>query len=320
LPETEHGGDKKMYDEGRNAGVIACKTADRVKTAFMRLLHTGIMIAIGICLIYPAVFTLADSFMADWEINEYYGAREGAADVPAPESASLQLKLIPYELTFRQYYTVLVGKTQYLFMFWNSAALVLPIVLGQLVVGAMAAYAFAIMKSRLADFLFFLYVIVMLLPFQVTLVPNYLMADRLGILDTGLSIILPGVFGTFGVFLLRQYMVSVPVSYMEAAKIDGAGQWKIFTDIVVPMLKPGLAALFVLLFIDNWNMVEQPLIFLQDPLKTPLSVFLSYINTEECGVAFAASFIYMIPMVLVFLYGKEDMVAGMEMQLAGIKG
>ncbi len=296
------------------------KDAGRMKPVFSRLLRTGAMLAIGVCLIFPVIFTLADSFMADWEITEYYGAREGLAGNSASNGTSLQLKLVPYEVTFKQYYTVLIGRTQYLFMFWNSAALVLPTILGQLVVGAMAAYAFTILKSKLADALYFLYIVVMLLPFQVTLVPNYIMADRLGILDTGLSIILPGICGTFGVFLLKQYMASLPFSYLEAAKADGAGYLRSFTDIVLPILKPGLAALFILLFIDHWNMVEQPLIFLQDPLKTPLSVFLSYINNEECGIAFAASFLYMVPTILVFLYGEEYMVAGMGIQLSGIKG
>ncbi len=295
------------------------KEAGGKKSVFSRLLRTAAMLAIGICLVFPVIFTLADSFMANWEINEYYGAREGLTGNSASDGMRVQLKLIPYEVTFRQYYTVLVGRTQYLFMFWNSVALVFPIILGQLAVGAMAAYAFTLLKSKLADALYFLYIVVMLLPFQVTLVPNYIMADRLGILNTGLSIILPGICGTFGVFLLKQYMTSLPFSYLEAAKADGAGYLRIFTDIVLPIVKPGLAALFILLFIDQWNMVEQPLIFLQDPLKTPLSLFLSYINYEEGGIAFAASFLYMVPIILVFLYGEEYMVAGMGMQLSGIK-
>jgi multiple sugar transport system permease protein len=307
------------------------KAAGRMKTVFRKLIYTAVMAALGLILIYPAVFTLADSFMGNQEINEYYGTREALADSTSDgasegtldgesNSISVQLKLIPYEATLKQYYTVLIGRSQYLFMFWNSAVLVLPIIFGQLVVAAMAAYAFTILKSKLADVLYFLYIIVMLLPFQVTLVPNYIMADRLGILNTGLSIILPGIFGTFGVFLLRQYMESIPRSYMEAAEIDGAGYLKIFTDIIIPVLKPGLATLFILLFIDNWNMVEQPLIFLQDPLKTPLSVFLSTINNEEGGIAFAASFVYMIPVLLVFLYGEEYMIEGMGIQLSGVKG
>ena len=291
-----------------------------IKNIFIRLILTVLMFAVGLCLLCPVVFTITDSFMAEWEINEYYGSREALADDSSPEGASVQFKLIPYEVTFKQYYTVLIGRTQYLFMFWNSVKLVLPIVLGQLAVAAMAAYAFYLLKSRLIEAIYFLYIIVMLLPFQVTLVPNYIMAGRLGILDNPLSIILPGIFGTFGVFLLKQYMVSIPLSCLEAAEIDGAGYLRIFTDIVLPLLKPGLGTLFVLLFFDNWNMVEQPLIFLQDPLQDPLSIFLSFINTEEPGIAFAASFIYMVPMILIFLIGEEQIVSGLGLQLSGVKG
>lgn len=306
---------KGSLPQGKRA-VLPAKTA----ACLIRLVITVLVLAAGLCFIYPVAFTLADSFMADWEISEYYGAREGLADKPASNGKSVALKLIPYEVTLKQYYTALIGRPRYLFMFWNSIKLVLPIVAGQLVVASMAAYAFTLMKSKTADILYFLYIVVMLLPFQVTLVPNYIIADWLGILDTGLSIILPGIFGTFGVFLLKQYMASIPVSYMEAARIDGAGYLRVFLDIVVPLLKPGLAALFVLLFIDNWNMSEQPLIFLSDPLKEPLSLFLSNINNEEPGIAFAASFFYMAPMILVFLHGEEHMVTGIGMQLSGVKG
>lgn len=290
----------------------------RILTKLKRSFITILLLLIGIIIIYPVIFTLADSFMADWEISEYYG--EEREKISASTGKYMDFKLIPYEATIKQYKTALIERPQYLFMFWNSIKLTLPIAVGQLIVAAMAAYAFTLLKSRFAGVLYFIYIIVMLLPFQVTLVPNYIIAQKLGIMGNCLSIILPGIFGTFGVFLLRQYMVSIPHSYMEAAKIDGAGNWDIFLKIVIPLLKPGLAALFILLFMDNWNMVEQPLIFLDNPIDEPLSVFLSNIFTEEPGIAFATAFIFMLPVILVFLYGEEYMVEGMGLQLAGLKG
>ncbi|GJM76868.1 hypothetical protein HMSSN036_90840 [Paenibacillus macerans] len=128
--------------------------------------------------------------------------------------------------------------------------------------------------------------------------------------------ILPGVFAAFGVFMLRQFMLHIPYAYIEAAKMDGAGHPRIFLALILPMVKPGLAALVVLLFVDYWNMVEQPLIFL-DPLKQPLSVFLSRLS-GEWGTAFAASMLYMSPMVLLFLYAETYFIEGV--QLSGIKG
>jgi len=156
----------------------------------------------------------------------------------------------------------------------------------------------------------------MLMPFQVTLVPNYLMADWLGLIHRPTAVILPGIFAAFGVFMLRQFMLHIPYAYIEAAKIDGAGHLRIFLTIILPMVKPGLAALVVLLFVDYWNMVEQPLIFL-DPLRQPLSVFLSRLS-GEWGTVFAASMLYMSPMVLLFLYAEAYFIEGV--QLSGIKG
>ena len=157
----------------------------------------------------------------------------------------------------------------------------------------------------------------MLMPFQVTLVPNYLIAEKLGILDKPLAIILPGIFSTFSVFLLTKYMRQIPSSYIEAAKLDGAGEWQIFTMICIPMCRSALYAMGILLFIDYWNMVEQPLVLLTDPDKQPLSVFLSQINSGEVGIAFAASFIFMIPPLLIFLHGEQYLIEGISR--SGIK-
>lgn len=227
------------------------------------------------------------------------------------------LKLLPDHVSMEQYGKVLVGSSRYLMMFWNSVFLVVPIIVGQTLVSAFAAYAFSKLQFRYRDRLFIVYVMTMLMPFQVTLVPNYIMADKLGLLNSPSAIIWPGIFSAFGVFMLRQFMLHIPYAYIEAAKMDGAGHLRIFFTMIVPMVKPGLAALVVLLFVDYWNMVEQPLIFLDDPFRQPLSVYLSRIN-DEPGIAFAASVLYMTPMVLLFLYAETYFIKGI--QLSGIKG
>jgi len=152
----------------------------------------------------------------------------------------------------------------------------------------------------------------MLMPFQVTLVPNYMIADKLGILNTDWAIILPGIFSTFSIFLLTKYMRQIPSAYIEAAKLDGATEWQIFTKIALPTCKSAIFALTILLFIDYWNMVEQPLVLLTEVDKQPLSVFLSQINEAEIGIAFAASALYMIPPLLIFLWGEEYLVEGIS--------
>jgi multiple sugar transport system permease protein len=269
----------------------------------------------------PLFITVANSFMNETEIETNYSmvsADPSDGGRLQDEHRYANLKLIPDIVTVEQYYSALVKKLQYLIMFWNSVKLVLPIMAGQILVASMAAYAFSKISFVGREKLFFLYIVVMLMPFQVTLVPNYIIADKLGLIGNGLSIILPGIFGTFGVFLLRQFMIYIPDEYCEAARVDGTGHWGIFTRIILPMSKTGIAALAILIFIDNWNMVEQPLIFLKDAATQPLSVYMAMINEGERGIAFAASTIYMAPLLLVFLYGENYLVEGI--QLSGLKG
>ncbi|WP_405081512.1 carbohydrate ABC transporter permease [Paenibacillus chitinolyticus] len=289
----------------------------------LKLLRKGAVTAVlaviaGIILI-PIVITFTNSLMTGREIGTNYGLIGRMNDTAGSEAnAFVNLKVLPDLVTMEQYGEVLIHSPRFLMMFWNSVFLVVPIIAGQTVVAALAAYAFSKLRFRGRETLFLVYVLTMLMPFQVTLVPNYIMADKLGLLQSPGAIILPGIFAAFGVFMLRQYMLHIPYAYIEAAKMDGAGHWRIFSTIIIPMVKPGVSALTVLLFVDYWNMVEQPLIFLDDPFKQPLSVYLSRVNQGEQGIAFAASMLYMTPMVLLFLYAETNFIEGI--QLSGIKG
>ncbi len=280
-----------------------------------------ILLLLAFFFLFPLAVTITNSFMSEQEIANNY---EAVTDKSLSRyndgltSPYAQFELIPDLVVFRQYYGVLIKKIQFLLMFWNSVMITFPIVIGQTVVATLAAYAFAKMKFKGRNFLFFLYIVVMLMPFQVTLVPNYIIAGKLRLLNNILSIIFPGIFSTFGVFLLKQYMEQIMDSYLEAAKVDGANELMIFLKIIVPMSKAGIAAMAILVFIDNWNMVEQPLIFLQDAAKQPLSLYLSKIIDGEMGLAFAASTIYMLPMLLNFLYTQKYLLEGIR--LSGIKG
>ena len=231
----------------------------------------------------------------------------------------MNLKFIPDMVSFTQYITVLLKSPDYLFKFWNSIILVVPIVVFQLLVASLAAYGFTRYRGRVKEIIFFIYIILMLMPYQVTLVPNYLVSDYFHILDTRWAIWLPGIFSPFAVFLLTKYMRRIPKGVMEAAQIDGAGEWQIFRCICMPLCKGALCSVAILIFIDYWNMVEQPLILLADSQLHPLSVFLSRINEEEVGLAFAVATIYMVIPLLVFLYGEDYLVEGITYQ-GGIKG
>lgn len=269
----------------------------------------------------PIVLTITNSFMSAAEIASNYGTifatNSNGGKVFIAETVNL--KFIPDMVSFSQYITVLFKSPEYLLKFWNSVILVGPIVLFQLIVATLASYGFARYTGKLRAIVFFSYVILMLMPYQVTLVPNYLVSSWLHILDTYWSIWLPGIFSPFAVYLLTKFMKRIPTSMVEAAQIDGAGEWQIYRQICLPLCKGAICSAAILVFIDYWNMVEQPLILLADVEKHPLSVFLSKINSGEVGLAFAVATIYMVPTLLVFLYGEEYLVDGITYQ-GGVKG
>ncbi|MBD2871353.1 carbohydrate ABC transporter permease [Paenibacillus arenilitoris] len=289
-------------------------------TIAMRNALTGIkFVFLGLlaaAMLFPVVLTATNSFMSEDEIGRHYEALGGGDSAEAGKHAAI--RLIPEQVSLSQFGEVLLKRPKFLLHFWNSVKLTLPIILGQAAVGTLAGFAFAKLAFPGRDKLFFVYLLTMLMPFQVTLVPNYLVADKLGLLNHYGAIVLPGIFASFGVFLMRQFMSGIPDAYLEAAKIDGAGYLRAFLHIVLPLARPGVAALILLSFVDNWNMVEQPILFLAETVRQPLSVYLANIAEGARGVAFAASVLYMTPVVFLFLYGEEHLVEGIQM--SGIKG
>ncbi len=294
-----------------------------------RIFGTLIAVFFAVIFIYPTVVTLADSFMSTTEIHANYGKVfekkehkeywEYDSKDTTYKNDKVFIRIKPNKVTLSQYAKVLFLSPEYLFKFWNSVKLTLPILIFQILVALGASYSFARFSGRLKELMFFLYIILMLMPYQVTLVPNYIVADWMGTVGTYWSIILPGVFSPFSVFILTKYMRRIPSSYTEAAQIDGAGEWQIFTKIYAPLCKGTIVSVALLVFIDYWNMVEQPLIMLSDQDMHPLSVFLSKINEGEVGLAFAVASIYMIPCILLFLYCEDYLVEGITYS-GGLKG
>ncbi len=280
-----------------------------------------IALLFAVIFVLPTVITISNSFMEQSEINANYGKVFETTDHggKAYIAEQVNIKLIPDMVSFQQYSTVLLKSPKYLFKFWNSVIYTIPIMIFQLIVAVLASYAFTRFKGRLKELCFFLYIIVVLMPYQVTLVPNFLVSEWLGIYDTRWAVWLPGIFSPFSVYLLTKYMKRIPSGIIEAAKIDGAGEWQIFRHISMPLCKGALYSIAILVFIDFWNMVEQPLILLADEELHPLSIFLSKINAGEIGLAFAVATIYMIPSLLVFMYGEDYLVEGITYQ-GGVKG
>ncbi len=293
---------------------------DRNKT-IRKWMIAILMILIAVIFMTPVILTITNSFMSNAEINANYGVifDTGTDGVKPFILERVNLKFIPDMVSFEQIKTVLLKSPKYLLKFWNSVALVVPIMVFQLLIACLASYGFSRYKGKIRGLIFFLYTILMLMPYQVTLVPNYLVADYLGLLDSYWAIWLPGIFSPFAVFLLTRNLKRIPASIYEAAKIDGAGEMQIFRYICMPIIKGTIIAVAILIFIDYWNMVEQPLIMLSDAERYPLSVFLSKINEGEIGIAFATATINMIPCLLIFLYGEKYLVEGITSQ-GGLKG
>lgn len=280
-----------------------------------------IAVITAVLFLTPIVLTITNSFMSASEISSNYGVifQNASSDGKTYIAETVNLKFIPDRVTFSQYITTLFKSPDYLLKFWNSIILVVPIVVFQLVVAVFAAYGFTKTKGKLSAIVFFAYIILMMMPYQVTLVPNYLVLNRMKLLNTNWAIWLPGIFSPFSVYLITKYMKRIPVPLLEAARIDGANEWQVFSKVCVPICKGIIMSCAILVFIDYWNMVEQPLLFFSDTDKYPLSIFLSKINAGEVGLAFAVATIYMIPSLLIFLYGEEQLVEGIAYQ-GGVKG
>ncbi len=247
--------------------------------------------------LFPVVYMIACSFMPDSQVSLMLDFTNGEYK---------KINLIPDMASLEQYYQVFFRRPEYLLKFWNSVIITFPTVIGQVLVSALAAFAFGKLKFPFRDKLFFVYIVLLILPLQVTLVPNYIVLDNLNLLNNFLAIIIPGTFSSFGVCLLRQSIKYISESSIEAARIDGASYLKIFIDIILPQIKGGLVTLTLLCFIDNWNVVEQPLIYFDDKAMYPLSIGLTDISNSDYGIIFACGVMFMIIPLLIYLYGQKD--------------
>jgi multiple sugar transport system permease protein len=288
------------------------------KRRVYKVLIYVMLILLAAFFIAPVLVVFTNSFMSSYElINRYSASVLPSNDVYAVDGVHyVRFSLIPDVITLEQYRQLFFDTPAYFNSFLNSVFLALPIVAGQVLISAPAAYAFEMSRFRHKEKIFFVYIVIMLLPLQVTLVPNFIMADMMGLLGTRASVILPAALNPLGVFLLRQYLRGLPHEYCEAAQLDGASHLRIIFSVVTPIFKPALAALIILTFANNWNIVEQAIVFLTVE-QFPLSVYLAGMAVRSLDIIFAASFLYLLPPLLMFLYLKRNLVEGIT--LTGIR-
>ena len=215
--------------------------------------------------------------------------------------------------TLSYYYQVFLAQEQYLLRFWKSLWLCLCITAGQVVVSTLAGYGFAKCRFPGKNVLFFLLMVLMIMPLQVTLVPNYIMLDRLGLLDTYYALVLPMIFVPLGTFIMTQSFQAVPNEIIEAARLDGCGTLKLICRIAVPMNRAGLICTLLLSFLDGWNMVEQPMVYLEDFGRYPISVALASVPPENPTVQLVCCILVALPPLFLFAYFNRELVEGIAL-------
>ena len=262
-----------------------------------------ILAALGILFIAPVFLLVSGSHMSRWELGEYLGALESG-------EGFLRWAWFPMYPTFSHYARLLFETPQFFTVFWNSMKLTVFSAGGQLLLAVPAAWAFAAYRFPFRRFLFTLYVMLMLLPFQVTMLSSYLVLNDLKLVNTHWAIILPAACSTYPVFLIYRGFQNIPRALLDAARIDGAGEWRIFWKIGLPLASNGILSAVVLGFLEYWSLIEQPLAFLENQSLWPLSLYLPEISLQQAGYSFAASVITLIPPAFVFFIGQDYLEKG----------
>jgi len=269
-----------------------------------RLLLLKLLLLVTVLfLLVPIVMIAYYSFFSPGEIKAYLLLLGNL-----PLDSWIPILLIPKAASLNQYLEILLRNQEILYRFFLSLFYAVTILLGQVVFIPALAYALSAFRFRGRDAIFLSLILLMLLPFQITMVPNMLMLRALNLLDTVWAVILPMWFAPLYVFLIRQYMLTIPNEFYEASQLDGAGACSCY------LYKPIIGTVITLSFVDTWNMVEQPLVFLshQESLQ-PLSVIFSQLITNPVGTEFASATLYMLPALFVYLFFQDDIDSAIQL-------
>lgn len=259
---------------------------NQTRHSLLRIFFVSLL-ALGVSI--PLVYTLLHSFSSDASYTFW-----------------------PDQWSLHGWFEVLIRRPHYLFKFWTSLLIGAAIVFGQAVISCLGGYGFSKFSFPGKEVIFFLLIVVMMMPYQVTLVSNYIVMDQFHFIDTFAALIVPAIFSPFGIFLMRQVFDTCPNEIMDAARMDGASELQVLFRILAPGCRTGLIALMILTFIDAWNMVEQPIIYLSDPYDYPLSVFLAQMGRQDIGTLCTCGVLAAIPALFLFFYCDEDLAKGIS--------
>lgn len=275
-----------------------------------KYIKTFVLGIVVLFILFPVLFTFINSFMSPEEVKTTY---EG---VFGKFGSAVQLRWIPQQFSMLGYENVFIDTPNYLIKFWRSLGMCSIIVIGQIIVGSMCGLVFAKYRIGGKRIFFILFIIFLLLPVQVTLVPNYIILSALHLTNTWWALILPAIFSPFSTFFMTIVFQNIPMSLLEAGRLDGANTFQVLTKIVLPVAKPSVISLAVLVFVDNWNMVEQPMVFLNKVTEFPLSVFLASVNAENFELQFVCGILSLIPVTLLFLFFHDELAEGISVSVS----
>lgn len=231
--------------------------------------------------------------------------------------------LIPPTWTLQNFRDLFAVDINFPQLFFNSAYISILITIGQMLTCAMAAFCFAVVNFKGRNLLFTLLLVTMMIPPQVTLIPNFIIFKFIGLIGTSVPLWLPAFWGgAFGTFLLRQYFLTIPRDLVDAARIDGASLFQIFWKIYMPLSKPALAALAIFTFQGAWNDLLHPLVYMPAVPNTTLTVGLAFFQQQltqggKFTVLMAGALISILPLVLVFFFAQKQFIEGIA--LSGVK-
>lgn len=231
------------------------------------------------------------------------------------------IQWIPQNIRWMNFQEVFT-QIPFIMYYGNTIKLSTIITLGQLLTSALAAYSFAKLRFRGREKIFLLYLSTLMVPWQVIMIPQFMVIKTLGLVNSHLALILTQVFTPFGVFLLRQYFIGIPMEYSQAAKIDGCSELGICFKIIVPMAKPALFTLVILTFMGTWNDYLAPLIFLNDDKLRTLQLGLRYFQAEHStsfALLMAGTLMSLIPIIVVYIAAQKQIINGMA-SAGGLKG
>lgn len=272
----------------------------KVRTVILYILFVLLSLAILYPIVLVVLLSMQDSDEQARTISPLIQFTSEYADI----------HYLPQYPTLGHFTDLLIFTPEFYTVFWNSLLMVGFILVFQLVVAVPSAWAFARFRFRGKKLLFNLYVIFMLMPFQVTMLSQYIVLDRFQLMDTRWAVILPAIFSTFAVFLSYRGFADIPNDVADSARIDGANEWQVLRYIGLPLGKHGILSCLILSFLDYWNMVEQPLAFIKDKSKFPLSLYLPMMDLSNAEIMLAASVVTLVPAVFVFIIGQDYLEQG----------